>query len=102
VWPPKSYLICSVPRSSDGLLAGLLGSTGVAGRPREYFWRNDEPVWRSRWRMKRPESGCVRRALAEGSTPDGVFGARIEVATRRQADSTKDDWIARYRSKTGA
>ena len=65
--PSKAYLICSTLRSGGGLLAGLLWSTEVAVRPDEYFWRNDEAAWRSRWGMD-TESGYVRRALVEGST----------------------------------
>jgi LPS sulfotransferase NodH len=33
----KSYLVCATPRSGSTLLCHLLGQTGVAGRPEEYF-----------------------------------------------------------------
>jgi LPS sulfotransferase NodH len=65
-----------MPRSGGGLLAGLLASTGVAGRPEEYFWRNDVPAWRDRWRLS-DHDDYVARVLEEGTTPNGVFGARI-------------------------
>src|SRR5579875_3648135 len=32
-----SYIVCSTPRSGSTLLCELLKSTGVAGRPEEYF-----------------------------------------------------------------
>jgi LPS sulfotransferase NodH len=34
---PSSYLICATPRSGSTLLCAVLGATGVAGRPAEYF-----------------------------------------------------------------
>jgi len=35
--PTYAYLVCSTPRSGSTLLCELLKSTGVAGRPDEYF-----------------------------------------------------------------
>jgi trehalose 2-sulfotransferase len=35
--PERSYLVCATPRSGSTLLCEALESTGVAGRPREYF-----------------------------------------------------------------
>ncbi len=35
--PRRSYLVCATPRSGSTLLCETLLSTGVAGRPREYF-----------------------------------------------------------------
>src|SRR4051812_41775095 len=35
--PTRSYLVCATPRSGSTLLCHLLGQTGVAGRPEEYF-----------------------------------------------------------------
>lgn len=35
--PDRSCLICATPRSGSTLLCDLLGQTGVAGRPEEYF-----------------------------------------------------------------
>lgn len=34
---PRSYVVCATPRSGSTLLCELLKSTGVAGRPEEYF-----------------------------------------------------------------
>jgi trehalose 2-sulfotransferase len=62
--PRRSYLVCATPRSGTGLLGGLLRSTGVAGRPEEYFWRDGRPVW---------EPGVIDH----GTTPNGVFGATV-------------------------
>lgn len=74
--PDRSYLICSVSRGGSGLLAKLLRGTEIAGRPDEYFWRGDEPPWRERWGTTTAKD-YVAAALAEGSTPNGVFGARV-------------------------
>ena len=32
-----SYLVCSIPRSGSSLLCELLGGTGLAGAPAEFF-----------------------------------------------------------------
>jgi LPS sulfotransferase NodH len=71
-----SYLICSMPRSGGGFLAGLLRSTGVAGRPEEYFWKNDIPGWRKRWSLSSADD-YLTRVAEEGTTPNGVFGAWV-------------------------
>jgi LPS sulfotransferase NodH len=74
--PTTSYLVCGTPRSGTTLLCGLLASTGLAGRPEEYFWRDDERRWSERWRVSTfPE--YLRAAVRRGSTPNGVFGAKV-------------------------
>jgi len=83
-----AYLICGTPRTGSTLLCGLLRATGVAGRPESYFRRPDEHAWADRWRLPRGAGGScdyrdfdyrdyVRAAIAEGSTANGVFGARV-------------------------
>ena len=72
----RSYLICGTNRSGSTLLCELLKSTGVAGRPEEYFWRGDEPYWAGRWGVSEP-GDYVRAAMKEGTTANGVFGAKI-------------------------
>ncbi|MBE9506501.1 MAG: hypothetical protein IMY86_00490, partial [Chloroflexi bacterium] len=47
--PHTSYLICATNRSGSSLLCEALKNTGIAGRPEEYFWRDDEPFWSERW-----------------------------------------------------
>jgi LPS sulfotransferase NodH len=74
--PWRSYLICGVPRSGSSFVAGLLRSTGVAGFPEEYFWRNDVPVWRERWNAA-TDRQYLDAALDAGTSPNGVFGARV-------------------------
>ena len=78
-----SYLICATPRSGSTLLCGLLASTEVAGRPQSYFRAPDQQAWADRWNLSRaPDGGIdyqefVRAAKVAGSTPNGVFAARI-------------------------
>ena len=74
------YLLCGTPRTGSTLLCGLLASTGVAGRPESYFRAPDEQTWARRFGLP---AGPVdprlfaRAALAAGSTPNGVFAARV-------------------------
>jgi LPS sulfotransferase NodH len=83
VMPPLSYLLCGTPRTGSTLLCDLLASTGVAGRPESYFREPDEPAWAQRFGLALVGDGAfdhrsyvhaVRRA---GSTPNGVFAARV-------------------------
>lgn len=78
-----AYLICATPRSGSTLLCGLLTSTGIAGRPESYFRQPDEPTWAGRWQL-RPGADetfdyahYVRAARTQGTTENGVFGARV-------------------------
>ncbi|MEV0716492.1 Stf0 family sulfotransferase [Asanoa sp. NPDC050611] len=78
-----AYLICGTPRTGSTLLCGLLRDTGVAGRPESYFRLPGEQLWADRWHLPRDEHGSfdyrdfVRAAIVEGSTPNGIFAARV-------------------------
>ena len=43
--PPLSYLICALPRSGSSVVCDALGTTELAGRPREYFQPEAIPKW---------------------------------------------------------
>jgi len=58
------------------LLCEALKNTGIAGRPEEYFWRDDEPSWSERWDVS-TYADYLDEAIEEGTTPNGVFGAKI-------------------------
>lgn len=80
---PFSYLLCGTPRTGSTLLCGLLTSTGVAGRPESYFRKPDERAWARRLGVPVAGDGSfdyrlfVRAARSAGSTPNGVFAARV-------------------------
>src|SRR3954463_12389765 len=93
----KSLLVCATPRSGSTLLCALLDGTGVAGRPREFFERLAhsglprqpreyfEQVEDSKLLERRaptapgtPDPGDpIPQALAEGTTDNGVFAAKL-------------------------
>lgn len=74
--PQRSYFVCGVPRSGTWLLCGLLHSTGAAGRPHEYFWRDTERANRRAWRVS-SFSDYLSRVLDAGTTENGVFGSKL-------------------------
>lgn len=72
----KSYLICATPRSGSFLLCEALKNTGLAGRPEEYFTRDDKPPLKERW----SPSVCLQSIaedIEQGTTSNGVFGVKI-------------------------
>ncbi len=71
-----SYLVCGTPRCGSTLLCDLLDSTGVAGHPREYFWRKDVRRNARAWRVIGYRA-YVARVLEEGCTDNGVFAAKV-------------------------
>jgi trehalose 2-sulfotransferase len=96
----RSYFVCATPRSGSTLLCKSLAETGVAGRPEEYFERlrhsglprepreyfegtPDAPLLSllPETRTGDPAATDLERELPryleEGSTPNGVFGAKL-------------------------
>ena len=58
------------------MLAEALQSTGVAGRPREYF----DPVREKKWvedQAAKPATSYFETAIAAGTSPNKVFGAKV-------------------------
>ena len=53
-----------------------LKSTGIAGNPEEYFWRDNEPGSIEDWGTT-TYAQFLLRAFEEGSTENGVFGAKV-------------------------
>jgi LPS sulfotransferase NodH len=76
VEPQQSYFVCGTPRSGSWLLCGLLASTGVAGRPHEWFWRDTQASLMRAWDADNFGS-YLQLVLAAGTTPNGVFGAKV-------------------------
>ncbi len=108
VMPTRCYLVCATQRSGSTLLCEGLESTGLAGRPREYFEELKETGLPRRpreyfWELRSPEvfqllpqesqldrdaersvtwsredyARHLEAALLEGTTPNGVFGAKL-------------------------
>jgi trehalose 2-sulfotransferase len=85
--PRVSYLVCASQRSGTELLCRCLAATGVAGCPQEYFLAEDPaklPDWRF-WEDGPMAAGhnvtdresYLTLVYRLGSTPNGVFGAKI-------------------------
>lgn len=74
--PDTSYLVCGTPRSGSWLLCGLLASTGVAGRPHEWFWSETEEANRRAWSVE-GFADYLARVRDAGTTPNGVFGSKL-------------------------
>ncbi|PWN01411.1 hypothetical protein DJ010_17780 [Nocardioides silvaticus] len=80
---PRGYIICATPRTGSTLLCRLVASTGVLGRPESFFREPDEASWALRFNLRtvgpRVEDyrDFVRAVRDAGTTPNGVFGARI-------------------------
>jgi LPS sulfotransferase NodH len=85
--------VCGTPRAGTGLLTGLLKSSGIAGRPEEYFWRDDMPFWSERWKTS-SFADYLSAAIRAGTTPNGVFGAKLMWGYM-------DDFLGRLRGLTG-
>jgi LPS sulfotransferase NodH len=51
-------------------------ATGLAGAPGEYFWQGNEAGFAERWGAS-TYAGYLAKALEQGSTPNGVFGAKV-------------------------
>jgi trehalose 2-sulfotransferase len=57
-------------------MCGLLASTGIAGRPHEWFYAETEEANRRAWGVSVfPE--YLRRVRDAGTTPNGVFGSKL-------------------------
>lgn len=104
--PQSSYLICATPRSGSTLLCEALTNTGIAGRPEEYFETlqatglprrpfeyfadsqlldviehlggsvcTDIPIVPQA--SSSSYADYLAAVLKEGTTPNGVFGAKV-------------------------
>ena len=86
--PDSSYLVCANQRSGSNLLCQVLSDTGVAGHPAEYFLTGPPEAFPPGWQFweRSPlalEHGVTTReeyvdlVYRVGSTPNGVFGAKL-------------------------
>ncbi len=99
--PDSPYLVCATPRSGSTLLCELLTTTGVAGRPQEYFehlYATNQPRQAREYfegvtdpdvidRLRPTDAGTpesaeafeerLSAALREGTTPNGVWASKL-------------------------
>ena len=76
---PRSLVIAATPRSGSTLLSDLLESTGVAGRPREYFHVNLVPTISEELGLE-PEGitpSYIKALLEQTSTENGIFSTKL-------------------------
>lgn len=78
MYPHQSYLICAPPRSGSYLLCEALTNTGLAGRPTEFFALGPEHDLLTYWGLTEKEyDQYLANVLHLGTTPNGVFGAKL-------------------------
>ena len=79
--PDRAYLLVGWPRTGSSVLAEALTATGVLGRPQEYFWRLVEHRHAEELDVPMPLDDhydlYLDRALRFGTTPNGVFAAKM-------------------------
>lgn len=90
--PKASLFVCHTLRCGSTLLCDALSSTGVAGHAEEYFPERapdgtvfvsagaaliDPNTWRSDWTAT-PLEECLGRVFRSGTTPNGVFAAKVK------------------------
>jgi LPS sulfotransferase NodH len=85
----RGYVLCTTPRSGSNYLCQLLASTGVLGRPLEYF--NGAARRRLGWDGY-PDDPQAQLALvlSEGATANGCYGLKIFPSQADKAQAV--DW----------
>lgn len=76
IWGRRGYAICTTPRSGSNLLCQYLTSTGVLGRPLEYF---NGMARRALEDPGYPDEPALQlhRIVTTGSTRNGVYGVKV-------------------------
>lgn len=69
--PERGYVICSEHRSGSTLLCEWLSSTGMLGRPKEYFTTTESAIAIER------DPSRLAGVLAQATTPNGVYGLKL-------------------------
>jgi trehalose 2-sulfotransferase len=74
---PRTYLICSTPRSGSTMLAFGLGSTKIAGNPNEYLDANVVFNWAQQYNLSiRSYADYLQQLMRVTCTENGIFGAK--------------------------
>lgn len=84
----RGYAICTTPRSGSNFLSQLLSSTGVLGRPLEYF---NGPARRVLDHPDFPDDPEAQLAAITrlGATPNGVYGFKLFMSQFDQVAQTR-------------
>jgi len=106
------YLVCTTPRTGSTMLCDALASTGIAGRPDEYFHR-DCRDWKQQFGIM-----CDRNYISElirnTVTANGVFGIKLHwrqwnalipmmaAATGKPSEPIRDELPGLLRATLGA
>src|SRR3954452_1542773 len=79
-----SYMVCAIPRSGSSLLCELLGSTGVAGDPQEYFGPLRMASLQEEWGVAGLDR-YVGELRVRTSGANGLFGFKAHYTQLRAA-----------------
>lgn len=86
---PKSYVLCTTPRTGSTLLCSLLKATCVVGYPESYFRSQDVEARVDEWKIRRADgsfsfSDFLTCVLRRGCTENGVFAVRVMWGTMKE------------------
>jgi len=97
-----------VPRSGSNLLGDALSVTGIAGRPLEYFNPDYRDFFLDRWQRPRTlsDSEFLNEACRAGTTPNGMFGVKMqwphvrqlagEVQAHEDSENSTDKFLSHF------
>ncbi|WP_299296191.1 Stf0 family sulfotransferase [uncultured Tateyamaria sp.] len=79
---PRTYMLCTSPRSGSTMLCGMLAATGVAGAPQSYFHRPDISSWARG--MDLPDNAPLADIISavHGTGTHGLTGIRLQDHSR--------------------
>lgn len=83
--PPRSYILCTNPRSGSTLVCEMLTALGTAGAPDSFFMADPGADWAAAWGLPRPGTlapqaearAHLDAALNAGRAGGAVFGLRL-------------------------
>jgi trehalose 2-sulfotransferase len=77
--PPRSYVICAVPRSGSNLLGDALTDTHKAGRPKQYFLPELEEHYAGRYHLDPANdyTGYIRGVISATQTRNNLFAFKL-------------------------
>ncbi|WP_299684717.1 Stf0 family sulfotransferase [uncultured Tateyamaria sp.] len=75
---PRSYILCTAPRSGSTMLCGMLSATGIAGAPQSYFHRPDQTRWACDLGLSGDAPLDQIIATVRTTATEGVTGIRLQ------------------------